>query len=216
MANIVQDYGWSSESRDLHLVLSSRVKIKEPRPLLVQDIDLPETTLIKGITDRPDAYPGKAIQMQHFPNWTFTDETYLLACLLHDIGTTDTNLQATLMSFEFYGGFLALNLLQNEHQAPKAQAESVAEAIIRHQDLGESGKITTLGLYNMGMHPELVHQATIEDVVKHYPRKGWSSCFAATIRKENSMKPWAHTTALGEEDFPNGVQNNQLMAPYDV
>lgn len=50
------------------------------------------------------------------------------------------------MSFEFYGGLLALNLLQKEHQAPKAQAESVAEAIIRHQDLGESGKITTLGL----------------------------------------------------------------------
>ena len=43
-----------------------------------------------------DACPGKAIQMQHFPNWTFTDETYLLACLLHDIGTTDTNLQASL------------------------------------------------------------------------------------------------------------------------
>ena len=84
--------------------------------------------------------------MQHFPNWNFTDETYLLASLLHDIGTTDKNLHATLMSFEFYGGLLALNLLQKDHHAPKAQAESVAEAIIRHQDLGESGKITTLGL----------------------------------------------------------------------
>ena len=51
------------------------------------------------------------------------------------------------MSFEFYGGLLALELLQKEgYGAPKAQAESVAEAIIRHQDLGESGKITGLGL----------------------------------------------------------------------
>ena len=49
------------------------------------------------------------------------------------------------MSFEFYGGFLALQLLQNEYQAPKVQAESVAEAIIRHQDLGQTGKITMVG-----------------------------------------------------------------------
>lgn len=85
------------------------------------------------------------IQTQHFPHWKFDDETYLLACLLHDIGTTDKNLNATMMSFEFYGGFLALELLTKDRQAPKAQAESVTEAIIRHQDLGESGKITALG-----------------------------------------------------------------------
>lgn len=178
--------------------------------------------------------------MQQFPEWSFTDETYLLACLLHDIGTTDKNISATHMSFEFYGGFLALNLLSNELHAPIEQAESVVEAVIRHQDIGQTGKITTIGqllqlatifgriLYprlcfgeltapidNMGGHAELVHKATIEDVTKHYPRNRWSSCFAATIRKENGLKPWAHTTALGEDDFPNGVQNNKLMEPYD-
>ena len=49
------------------------------------------------------------------------------------------------MSFEFYGGFLALRLLQDELHAPQEQAESVAEVIIRHQDLGETGKLTALG-----------------------------------------------------------------------
>lgn len=68
---------------------------------------------------------------------------------------------------------------------------------------------------NMGEHASLVHYDTIEDAVKHFPRNGWSGCFAATIRKENSLKPWAHTTALGEEDFPNSVANNKFMAPYD-
>ena len=67
----------------------------------------------------------------------------------------------------------------------------------------------------MGGHPELVHLETIKDVVKHYPRKHWSSCFAATIRKENGLKPWAHTTALGEREFAEGVENNKLMEPYD-
>lgn len=67
----------------------------------------------------------------------------------------------------------------------------------------------------MGGHAELVHKETIEDVVLHYPRKKWSSCFAGTIRRENGLKPWAHTTALGEEEFPRGVEGNELMAPYD-
>ncbi len=48
------------------------------------------------------------------------------------------------MSFEFYGGVLALDLLAKEG-APKAQAEAVAEAVMRHQDLGETGTLTTIG-----------------------------------------------------------------------
>lgn len=166
---------------------------------------------------------GQAIRSQQFPDWQLSDETYLLTCLLHDIGTTDKNMTATLMSFEFYGGYLALDLLKRELHAEIQHAEAVAEAIIRHQDIGDSGKITTLGQLiqlatifdNMGGHADLVHKETIEDVVRHYPRKKWSSCFAATIRKENGLKPWAHTTALGEEDFPGGVENNKLMEPYD-
>ena len=68
---------------------------------------------------------------------------------------------------------------------------------------------------NMGGHKDLIHEDTIKDVTKRWPRNNWSSCFAATIRKENGLKPWAHTTTLGEEDFPNGVQGNKLMQPYE-
>jgi cyanamide hydratase family protein with HD domain len=89
---------------------------------------------------------GKAIHIQQFPEWEFTDETYLLICLLHDIGTTDKNISATLMSFEFYGGQIALDLLHKTHHAPIEQAESIAEAVIRHQDIGNVGTITTIGL----------------------------------------------------------------------
>lgn len=68
---------------------------------------------------------------------------------------------------------------------------------------------------NMGGHADLVHKETITAVTSAFPRQKWSSCFAATIREENKLKPWAHTTALGEDDFPNGVLNNKLMEPYD-
>jgi cyanamide hydratase len=92
-----------------------------------------------------------AIKSHLFPSWAFTDETYFLTCLLHDIGSTEENLKSTKLSFEFYGGFLALDVLQNpqasapEAASPRDQAESVAEAIIRHQDLCETGKITAVG-----------------------------------------------------------------------
>jgi hypothetical protein len=48
------------------------------------------------------------------------------------------------MSFEFYGGMIALDILGKEG-APKAQAESVAEAVMRHQDLGDKGTLTCVG-----------------------------------------------------------------------
>jgi len=151
---------------------------------------------------------------------TASTETYFLTCLLHDIGTTATNLRATRMSFEFHGGLLALELLQSSG-APKEQAESVCEAIIRHQDLGESGSITTVGQLiqlatvfdNIGMNPELIHKETIESVTAKFPRNKWSSCFAATIREEIGLKPWSHTTAIG--GFGERVESNKLMEPYD-
>lgn len=95
---------------------------------------------------------GLAMKLHFFPNWHFSDETYFLACMLHDIGASPENLRATHLSFEFYGGFLALDVLQRAgHESelsavsPRAQAESVAEAVIRHQDLCQVGSITAMG-----------------------------------------------------------------------
>lgn len=130
------------------------------------------------------------------------------------------------MSFEHYGGFVALQLLV-QNNSPQSQAESVAEAIIRHQDIatettvGAVGNQTTIGAVthfsttfdNVGMNPELVHEDTIKSVVAKYPREGWTGCFAAVVRKEVELKPWSHTTAIG--GFAESVEANKLMEPYD-
>lgn len=157
---------------------------------------------------------------QHFPSWTCSSETLLLAALLHDIGTTPTNQASTNLSFEFYGGYLALDFLK-AHQADIAQAESVCETIIRHQDLGDTGMVSTLTaiihfatvLDNAGLHGELVAKETIESVVKAFPRDGWTGCFAEVVRKECLIKPWANTTRI--EGFAQMVEANKLMEPYD-
>ncbi|PGH11080.1 hypothetical protein AJ80_07268, partial [Polytolypa hystricis UAMH7299] len=52
---------------------------------------------------------GLAIKRYRFPTWTFDDETYFLSCMLHDIGTTEENLLKTRMSFELFGGLVALD-----------------------------------------------------------------------------------------------------------
>jgi cyanamide hydratase len=87
---------------------------------------------------------GHTIVTQHFPTWLTSSgsflETWALTCLFHDIGTTAPNMSKTHLSFEF----IALMQLQG-FGAPIAQAESVAEAIIRHQDPGETGAISRMG-----------------------------------------------------------------------
>lgn len=165
---------------------------------------------------------GHTIVTQHFPSW-ITDaffETWALTCLFHDIGTTPENRAGTYLSFEFQGGFIALKELQG-FGAPLPQAESVCEAIIRHQDPGETGTISRMGQLvqistefdNMGWQPYLVHLDVIEQVVKKYPRLKWSSCFSSTINHEIDAKPWCHTTAL--DGFAEAVAGNKLMEPYD-
>ena len=116
---------------------------------------------------------------------------------------------------------LALDLLKTHLGAPVAQAESVAETIIRHQDLGETGNVTTLtavvhfatALDNAGLYPELVHRATIEAVVGKYPRMGWTGCFAEVVRAECKGKPWANTTRI--EGFAEMVEGNEVMREFN-
>lgn len=117
-----------------------------------------------------------AIASQQFPDWQFSSETWLLTCLFHDIGTIDKHTHGTFMSFEFYGGYLALEVLK-KHGSPAAQAESVAEAIIRHQDPVEVGTIHTIGL--------LIQLAT-QFGRYHYLR----SVFLADIGRQHGLSTW--------------------------
>ncbi|PGH01359.1 hypothetical protein GX51_05291 [Blastomyces parvus] len=247
----VTTHGFTAVPASAAALLTSTPEYPPPTtsapPLSVSDIPIPKTPLASRIqTYASEHLPaptynhsmrvyhfGLAIKHHRFPSWSFSDETYFLACMLHDIGTTEENLRKTRLSFEFYGGMLAMEVLRDGEGgkgtgtgllvAPVEQAESVAEAIIRHQDLCEVGKITAVGQLlqlatifdNTGSYEDLVHPSTIENVTAAFPRLKWANCFAATIRQENGLKPWAHTTALGEEEFPAKVLGNKLMEKYE-
>ncbi|KAF1817055.1 putative urea hydro-lyase/cyanamide hydratase [Eremomyces bilateralis CBS 781.70] len=168
---------------------------------------------------------GIGVLAQHLSNYPAPNsliETYFLACLLHDIGTTSNNMDHTRLSFELQGAVLALDLLR-KFGAPDDQAELVAEIVNRHQDLGDTGSVPLLlGLTltttifvvdNVGENADLVHPDTIKAVTTAYPRNKWSGCFAETVRKEISKKPWSHSTVI--ENFAETVEGNKLMEPYD-
>ncbi|KAI1818711.1 hypothetical protein GGS20DRAFT_526584 [Poronia punctata] len=237
-AEDIAKHGWTAVPRDANVIFKTK-SITKPSSLKTTDVHFPDDDRVVAEVQRYAKahlteqtynhsmrvfYWGYSIIKDQFPEYSekLSMSTWALACLLHDIGTTHENMRATLLSFEFYGGILALNLTK-QYGASQAQAEAVAEAIIRHQDLGTVGTITFLGqviqlatIYdNMGGNQGLIDETTRLNVNKAFPRKGWSGCFAKTIREENGLKPWAHTTHLGEEDFPEGVKNNKLMDDVD-
>jgi len=229
-------YGWAAVPRSLDKFIES-TSSNNSKPASAKNISLPSDALSKKTHDYAKEklpsetfnhsirvfYYGHIILHQHFPELLSQPsflETYYLTCLLHDIGTSKENLSGTKMSFDFYGGIVAMNVLR-EFGAEKDLAEAVCEAIIRHQDLGETGTITSVGALiqvatvfdNVGMNPQLVHKDTIESVTEAFPRNKWTSCFAATIRQEIGLKPWAHSTHIDE--FAEKVEGNKLMEPYD-
>lgn len=157
------------------------------------------------------------ILKDQFPEWDLNPEVLFVACLLHDIATTDKNMKSTKLSFEFHGGMISYALLL-QHSDDKLFAEAVCEAIIRHQDLGETGYITSLGLIlqistildNVGLNTDYIHIKNVDKINQKYPREGWLNCFAQAIDNENKLKPWGHTSALGTDKFRDDVLSNDF------
>lgn len=115
-----------------------------------------------------------------------------------------------------------MELLQRESAeggtAPREQAESVAEAIFRHQDVQDKGNVTLvtqliqLGtlLDNIGAAEpaKWVTRGTIEEVNRAWPREGWSGCFRDTVKREKTLKPYAMVSRI--EGFEDLIMGNEV------
>ncbi|KAJ7578308.1 hypothetical protein C8J56DRAFT_360759 [Mycena floridula] len=174
---------------------------------------------------------GVALTKTHFPNWSYDLETYYIACLLHDIGTAEKFLATTKLSFEFKGAIVARDLILSLGGV-EDQADSVCDAIIRHQDIFVTGgNITMIGqilqlstiLDNVGLRADLIHPKLIETTTKMFPRNGWSEHFAGVIEKELALKPWCHSTTFEtpgwtegvRSNFATDVRGNDVMRPFE-
>ncbi|KAF5366738.1 hypothetical protein D9758_006569 [Tetrapyrgos nigripes] len=214
-------------------------------PFVAKDFPLPDSPLVQNVksfvqkeldeqtynhSNRVYIY-GVALTKTHFPSWTYDLETYYLACLLHDIGTAQKYLATTKMSFEFKGAIVARDLILSKGGV-EDQADSVCDAIVRHQDIFVKGFVwsdpetyrpTHIYPDNVGIRANLIHPNLVKTTCDLFPRKGWSDYFARVIEKELSLKPWCHSTTFEqpgwkegvESNFARDVRGNEVMHPFD-
>ncbi|KZT09145.1 cyanamide hydratase [Laetiporus sulphureus 93-53] len=242
-------YGFTPVPRDPDVLFKDHPTASGPNPkqelVVASDFPLPDSSVVRAVKDFVKAeldeqtynhshrvyIYGTALVKTHFPSWLYDSETYYLACLLHDIGTANRFLASTKMSFEFKGAIVARDLILQQG-GPEDQADSVCDAIIRHQDIFvKGGNITMIGqilqlatiLDNVGLRANLIHPRLIETTTAAFPRKGWSEHFARVIEKELTLKPWCHTSTFEQPNWKEGVQSNfatdvrgnDVMKPFD-
>lgn len=156
-------------------------------------------------------------------------ETWFVTAMLHDIGTTPEHIASTRLSYEFWAGLHARDILLDpsftlapgEEADEKAvalqdQVDSIVEAIIRHQDVQDKGSISTLTrlihigtlMDNIGKGKELVHPDTVAmlNSEKYAKREGWASCFRDTVELEKKLKPWAMVSRI--EGFEQTIEQH--------
>ncbi|KAI0076981.1 cyanamide hydratase [Panus rudis PR-1116 ss-1] len=245
----VRFYGFMPVPRDPEVLFKDHPTASGPNPkqipFSVESLPLPDSPVVQAVKEFVKKeldeqtynhshrvyFYGTAITKTHFPEWQYDQETYYLACLLHDIGTADKFLTTTKMSFEFKGAIVARDLILSQGGV-EDQADSVCDAIIRHQDIFvKGGNITVIGqvlqlatiLDNVGLRANLIHPTLIESATTAYPRKGWSEHFAKVIEKELETKPWCHTSTFEVPNWKEGipsnfatdVRGNEVMRKYD-
>ncbi|KAF9262004.1 cyanamide hydratase [Marasmius fiardii PR-910] len=242
-------YGFTPVARDPDVLFAGHPTASGDNPkqdlFTAGDFPLPDSSLVKDVkafvkteldeqtfnhSNRVYIY-GVALAKTHFPEWEYDLETYYLSCLLHDIGTAEKYLATTKLSFEFKGAIVARDLILGLGGV-EDQADSICDAIVRHQDIFvKGGNITMIGqilqlstvLDNVGLRANLIHPKLIETTTKMFPRKGWSEHFARVIDKEEKLKPWCHTTTFEvpnwkvgiPSNFATDVRNNKVMQPFD-
>ncbi|KAH0602157.1 hypothetical protein MHUMG1_01036 [Metarhizium humberi] len=241
--NEIAANGWTKTPANAGLIFGNRLVCVEIAALSMDDLTFPFGDVVVQKTMEyakkvlhPETFNhsmrvyfyGMAITKQHFPQLAsqLDPVTWALTCLLHDLGTAEEFLTATRMSFDIYGGIKALQALK-DFGATTDQAEAAAEAIIRHEDMGVDGEITYMGQLiqlattfdNTGFHPHvagfktLIHPSTVAKINEAYPRLKWCTFFSNTIRMEETLKPWCHSTHL--VNFDKEIETNTLMAEWE-
>jgi cyanamide hydratase len=164
---------------------------------------------VLGLIDVINDSAGYVIAWRILPEQAseLSPETWALCCLLHKIGTAEIYFKTTRMSYDIYSGIKAREFLKCLGSAHD-QADAVAEAIIRHKDMGDNGTITLMGqmiqlatLYDdvgkcdgVKEFGELVNELLRHNVNTTFRRLHWTTWFGATIRAEEENKPWCRTT----------------------
>ncbi|CAF3490222.1 unnamed protein product [Fusarium graminearum] len=220
----IETNGWTAVPVSAKAIKNS---VHDNKTYTVQDITFPfEDKLISDVQAFVKARFSTETYNHSMRAEALSPSTWALTYLLHDIGTAEAYLTSTRMSLDIYGGIKAMEVLKGLGGSID-QAEAIAKAIIRHQDIDVDSSIAFLGqliqlatLYdNVGVYksikdfPNWIDDTTRGNINTAFPRHGWYSLFACTVRKEVGNKPWCHSTHIPQ--FDEKIEANSLMKSYD-
>lgn len=158
---VLDAYGWTAVPPDRSNVPSAETA--KPPPASIEFL-FPQSVLISRVMDHMSGvFPpvalnhnarvyhyAYAILATHFPDWIaggiqtpFLDTLYL-TCWYHDIATTELVRASSNLSFEWLSACYAMEQLMTSG-APRAQAQSVCEAVLRLTLMNTEGSVTRMG-----------------------------------------------------------------------
>lgn len=138
------------------------------------------------------------------PDHGWDSELYLLTALLHDVGCAKecTENKECRLSFEIWGGIKARELLL-ELGASQTEADEVCEAIVRHTEEYETGRVRLIPAlmqlspsqdFRAILTPGFIHQEDVNTVCTLYPRLNMEVGFTGAFGSEVMSKPGCWTS----------------------
>jgi cyanamide hydratase family protein with HD domain len=142
-------------------------------------------------------------------------EVLFLASIMHDLGLAEP--YDTDGSFELNGAQAARNFMLSENAAAE-RADRVHEAIALHSSVGVANRkdVETrllhfgAGVDVIGYHSEDVDPATIDAIVRAWPRLDFKRVFTQLIEQQVAAKPNCHIAGL----MGLGFAQKMAQAPF--
>lgn len=202
----------------------------QPARIAIQDVRIPDTPIVKEAIAELENTRDQAIfhhswrsffwgaGIAQSKDWQFDQESFLIACLMHDLGLVAHLDQYSCHCFT-YESALRSERLCLKHRYDESRTKIISEAICLHMNgyLDESNQ-------NLPIEALLLHQATscdvigtdyvrlsktyAEDVLTEHPRTQFNSHFKKLLHKESLNHPQSRTALLSGLGLPYMIQLN--------
>jgi cyanamide hydratase family protein with HD domain len=196
----------------------------------LQDFRIPDTAIVKEAIIELEQSQDLTIfhhswrsyfwgmGIAQFKNWQFDEESFLIACLMHDLGLVE-HLAAYSCHCFTYESALRSESLCLKHRYPRTKTQNISNAICLHMNGYLNEKDPTLTKEVL-----LLQQATSCDVIgtnyrslpttfshevltKH-PRKQFNTHFNQLLKNQSLKHPQSRTALLSKLGLPAMIKMN--------
>lgn len=196
----------------------------------LHDVQIPDTPMVKEAMAELENTQDRVIfhhswrsffwgvGIAHSKDWQFDQESFVIACLMHDLGLVEHLDQYSCNCFTYESALRSENLCL-KHQYDASRTKIISEAICLHMNgyLDESNQdlpIEALMLQQatscdvIGTDYARFSKTYAEDVLKQHPRTQFNSHFKKLLHKESLNHPQSRTALVSRLGLPYMIQLN--------